>query len=182
MVVRVISGFQTGADLGGIDAAIAVGAPYGGWVPKGRKNEAGVIPAHYVCEETDSASYKVRTKMNVDGSDGTALFTLKEPTGGSKETAEFARAASKPLLECQLGTGIVTTSKGIDPLTQWSVAVRLHDPAEFDHAVAQLIASWVQENAISTLNVAGSRESRAVGIQERVMGVIVLTLCLLKEE
>ena len=44
MLKKIISGCQTGADIAAIDAAIDNGFPYGGWVPKGRLNEASSLP------------------------------------------------------------------------------------------------------------------------------------------
>ena len=45
MITKIISGGQTGADRGGLDAAIHCQRPHGGWCPKGRKAEDGIIPA-----------------------------------------------------------------------------------------------------------------------------------------
>ena len=36
MTFKIVSGGQTGVDRAGLEAAIALGLPYGGWVPKGR--------------------------------------------------------------------------------------------------------------------------------------------------
>ena len=44
-IAKIISGGQTGADRGGLDAAIALNVPHGGWCPKGRRAEDGGIPA-----------------------------------------------------------------------------------------------------------------------------------------
>ncbi|MFH7326653.1 YpsA SLOG family protein [Desulfurivibrio sp. C05AmB] len=41
MLTRIISGGQTGADQAGLDVAIKLGIPHGGWIPKGRMTEAG---------------------------------------------------------------------------------------------------------------------------------------------
>ncbi|MFB3114968.1 MAG: YpsA SLOG family protein, partial [Nitrospirales bacterium] len=41
MITKLISGGQTGADRGGLDAAIHCDLPHGGWCPKGRKAEDG---------------------------------------------------------------------------------------------------------------------------------------------
>jgi hypothetical protein len=65
MVERIISGGQTGADRGGLTAAIKLGIPHGGWCPKGRRAEDGQVPACYHLEETGSSSYQARTKRNV---------------------------------------------------------------------------------------------------------------------
>ncbi|HLZ07124.1 MAG TPA: putative molybdenum carrier protein, partial [Chloroflexota bacterium] len=56
-VEKVISGGQTGADRGGLEAAIELGIPHGGFCPKGRKSEDGPIPEKYQLEETPSPSY-----------------------------------------------------------------------------------------------------------------------------
>ena len=47
MITKIISGGQSGADRGGLDAAIHCALPHGGWCPKGRKAEDGIIPAEY---------------------------------------------------------------------------------------------------------------------------------------
>lgn len=46
-IAKIVSGGQTGADRGGLDAAIELGIRHGGWCPKGRKAEDGAIPATY---------------------------------------------------------------------------------------------------------------------------------------
>ncbi len=90
-ISRIVSGGQTGADRGGLDAAIELGIPHGGWCPKGRKSEDGTIPLIYQLVETSSSDYKVRTEKNVADSDATVIFTYGKPTGGSKPTANFAK-------------------------------------------------------------------------------------------
>ena len=44
---KIISGGQTGVDLGALEAALAASFPCGGWCPADRKAEDGVIPAKY---------------------------------------------------------------------------------------------------------------------------------------
>jgi hypothetical protein len=69
--------------------------PHGGWCPKGRKAEDGVIPPQYQLTETPSASYLQRTEWNVRDSDGTVIFTIAAKlAGGLKRTAEFANKHS----------------------------------------------------------------------------------------
>jgi Circularly permutated YpsA SLOG family len=43
MLSKIVSGGQTGADQAALDAAIELGFPHGGWVPKGRKTESGPL-------------------------------------------------------------------------------------------------------------------------------------------
>lgn len=144
-VFTIVSGGQTGADRGGLEAAIALGIAHGGWCPQGRRAEDGVIPARYQLRESDSPSYGERTRRNVVDSDATVLFSRGAPAGGSELTAAIARELGKPLLE--LDTRFVVTQ-----------------PQEAAHR----LRSWLAQHAVATLNVAGSRESEAPGIQALV--------------
>jgi hypothetical protein len=130
---KIVSGGQTGADRGGLDAAVALGIPHGGWCPKGRRAEDGAVPARYRLRETTSREYQPRTKANVRDSDGTVIFTSGHLEGGSRFTSETALDTGKPVLH----------------LDHWLVAERIH-----------------------TLNVAGSRGSKAKELHARVVAVL----------
>jgi hypothetical protein len=147
MIERIFSGGQTGADRGGLDAAIDLGIEHGGWCPKGRLAEDGAVPGRYRLRETATAEYAERTRRNVEEADATAIFTRGAPTGGSALTAEFARRAGKPLLAIDLSRAT---------------------PAE----AAAALRRFVEEHAARTLNVAGSRESFAPGIAEEVRAIV----------
>ncbi len=150
MIERIVSGGQTGADRAGLDAAIACGIPHGGWCPKGRTAEDGVIPERYQLTETEGVSYLARTERNVKQSDGTVIFTLGELAGGSLRTVDFARRHRKPWKHIQLG--------GIG-----------------DEQAAEALRRFVTEQGIKVLNVAGSSESREPGLHQRVQAVVRLT-------
>jgi len=90
-VTKIISGGQTGADRGGLEAAIRCNVPHGGWCPHGRQAEDGVVPEKYRLREMDSPEYQARTEANVLDADATVIFTQGAPTGGSFETIEFCR-------------------------------------------------------------------------------------------
>ena len=83
VITKIVSGGQSGADQGGLDAAIELGIPHGGWCPKGRKSEDGAIPDKYNLVETKSGDYRVRTEQNVVDSDATVVFTYGPASGGS---------------------------------------------------------------------------------------------------
>ena len=87
-ITKIISGGQTGADRGGLEAAIEYGIPHDGWCPKGRLAEDGVIPDKYELSEMASKSYLKRTEANVVDSDAIVIFAFGKLTGGSKRTAE----------------------------------------------------------------------------------------------
>lgn len=96
MITKIVSGGQTGADRGGLDAAIYCEIPHGGWCPKGRKAEEGIIPLDYHLNEMQSAEYLARTKANVVDSDATVIFTYGPLSGGSLKTATYAHHLENP--------------------------------------------------------------------------------------
>ena len=98
MIKKIISGGQTGADQAGLDVAIELSIPHGGWIPKGRKTENGILPAKYKLTEMNSTSYPKRTEKNVLDSDGTVIFTTGSLTGGSALTRKFANKHNRPVL------------------------------------------------------------------------------------
>ena len=144
-ITKIISGGQTGADRAGLDAALWHGFPHGGWCPKGRKAEDGLIARQYQLKETPSANYLQRTEWNVRDSDGTIVFTFApEISGGSKRTLEFSHQHKKPCLH---------------------ISRRDYDPEV-------LVQKFIAEHGIKLLNIAGSRESKEPGINEWVKGVL----------
>jgi len=154
MIKTVMSGGQTGADRGGLEAAIACGVPHGGWCPKERKSEDGTIPVHYQLRETASDDYTERTRANVKDSDATVIFFCSELSGGSRLTAEVCKKRNKPCL-----------------------VIDLNDCD--DKQACREIVTWLKQEFLLgdiILNVAGSRESQAPGIYERVLDVMVTVL------
>ena len=156
-MARIVSGGQTGADRGGLDGAIAQGVPHGGWCPKGRKAEDGAIPARYKLIETPSADYLQRTEWNARDSHCTVIFTRGKLTRGSKRTVEFCVKYQRPWLHVDLTDGKDTEGH------------------------AAVIAEWLSGGGLlfgsgippcPVLNVAGSRESEAPGIQKQVADVL----------
>lgn len=133
---KIVAGGQTGADRAGLDVAIRWGFPYGGWCPKNRKAEDGVIGGQYQLVETPSANYLQRTEWNARDSDATVIFTLAPTlTGGSKRTAEFAEKHRKPFL---------------------------HLPRHLSsyEPPALVLQRFVAQNSVRVLNVAGTRGSK----------------------
>src|SRR5215510_11495654 len=98
----IISGGQTGADRGGLDAAGKLRIPRSGWCPRGRRAEDGRIPPEYPLKESSSSSYQDRTERNVTWADGTVVFTFGTPTGGSALTLRLAERHRMPFLHLDL--------------------------------------------------------------------------------
>ncbi len=82
-IKKIVSGGQTGVGRAALDMALELGIPRGGWCPKGRKAEHGPIDIRYPLKETRSANYRIRTGRNVRKSDGTLIFTWREPKSGT---------------------------------------------------------------------------------------------------
>ncbi len=82
MIERVISGGQTGADMGGLLAATRAGIPTGGWAPKGwlretpngHGEEQGDWLARFGLKECPESGYPARRTRNVKDCDAILLF------------------------------------------------------------------------------------------------------------
>lgn len=144
--MRIISGGQTGADRGGLDAAIELGIPHGGWCPLGRRSEDVIIPSHYQLTEAPSPQFGIRTEFNIRDSDLTILFTRGAPTGDSRRTWVLANDLQKNFY--------------------WIDLTGSEDPIDLTYRV---LAHYHPK----VLNIAGSRESKAPGIQEEVKTILV---------
>ncbi len=133
---RIVSGGQTGVDRGALDAAISLGFEHGGWCPRGRLAEDGVIPRRYRLRQTKSADYPTRTEQNVLDSDGTLILYRQRLYGGTELTRRLAEKHGKPYF-------VVDLNQTVD---------------------LQPVRRWIDDQAIAVLNVAGPRESSSPGI------------------
>lgn len=142
MVSKIISGGQTGVDRAALDVAIEMGIPHGGWVPKGRKAEDGVIPVKYEVEEISGNGYPERTEKNIAESDGTLIISRGNLTGGSALTRELAIKQRRPWLHINLEKS--------NPFI-----------------AAKTIVGWIKDYDIRVLNIAGPRTSQDPEIYEK---------------
>ncbi len=147
MIKKIISGGQTGADQAALDAAIHLGIPHGGWIPKGRKTEMGRLDEKYRLREMPTDSYLARTEQNVLDSEGTLILSHGPLIGGSKQTLLLAQAHAKPCLHFEL-----------DCISEEEAAFRLQ--------------AWVLVNNIRILNVAGPRASSDPMIYQKTVHVL----------
>lgn len=153
MVELVISGGQTGADPGGLHAALACGIPTGGWAPRGWLTEAGPAPwladwGLAECPEGDTEAERYRTwrRRCVKDYDAALIFgDLASP--GSRGLIRDSRALGKRWVHVQAG---VTTPRHI--------------------------IDFIRNARVSRLMVAGNRESRDPGIGERVERFLLVVL------
>jgi hypothetical protein len=151
---QVLSGGQTGADRGGLEAALQLGIPIGGWAPLGYRAEDGRIPERYAAHlrEHPSRHYPHRTEANVQAADVTLVLTYGPPDRGSGLTVELCRRHGRPVLAV--------------------------DPRSPD--VAARIMIFLVEHRPGSVNVAGNRESRSPGIGKVVCTVLhsAFTACM----
>jgi hypothetical protein len=148
MISRVVSGGQTGVDRAGLDAALALGIPCGGWCPRGRRAEDGRIDVRYPLQETPSRDYAERTEWNVRDSDGTLILARGAPQGGTALTLEIARRLGRPALVIDLAAA--------------------REPGA--------VRDWLAREGIRILNVAGPRESAAPGIHAEALRLLQFVL------
>jgi len=143
--MKIISGGQTGADLGGLEAGKELGLETGGWAPKGWLTEKGPqrkLLESYGLKEYTEFGYPARTKRNVMDADLTLIFG-RMSGAGSKLTEYYCQRFGKPY--------------AVNPLV--------------GH-----IHKLIEKYNVKILNVAGNRESRNPGIQERVRKLLVEAL------
>lgn len=94
---RIRSGGQTGVDRAALDWAIARGIPHAGWCPRGRLANDGPLPSRYQLQETPSASWSQRTRLNVRDADATLILHAGPLQGGTRLTLRLAQQMGKPV-------------------------------------------------------------------------------------
>jgi len=147
MIIKIISGGQTGADQAALDAAIVTGTPHGGWMPEGRLTEKGPLSKKYDMEEMIGCGYSERTEKNVVESDGTMIISYGKLTGGSGYTMAMARNHNKPCLHIDLNNQSMSDA-------------------------VECILAWLRKHMIQVLNVAGSRASKDEKIYRAVFSLM----------
>lgn len=154
-MITIVSGGQTGVDRAALDAAIKLNIPQGGWCPKGRLAEDGIISNKYNLKETETSEYSERTKLNIRDSDGTLVIvpeSLKNITDGTILTVQELKEKGKAYI-------IISLSEGFN---------------------INEILLWMKQNQIKTLNIAGPRESQCPGIYSAALHFMENFLSILK--
>lgn len=140
MLSKVVSGGQSGVDRAALDWAAQTGLELGGWCPRNRQAEDGIIDSRYPLRETPSSDPAQRTEWNVRDSDATLILTLASARSrGTDLTQQLARRLGRPHLCLDLD----------------------------DAAATEPIGDWLGRHQVRILNVAGPRESEAPGIYSR---------------
>ena len=137
--MKIVSGGQTGVDRAALDVALKLALPHGGWCPKKRKAEDSQIPSFYFLRETESEEYSERTKRNIADSDGTLIIIYGNIN--------------------KLTDGTILTNKEVNQKNKPYFILDLQGNQNVENTI-----SWIIENKIEILNVAGPRETQIPGI------------------
>lgn len=169
MIIRkVISGGQTGVDIGGLAAAKACNIPTGGLMPCNWQTEEGRHPEYkelYGMEECEGG-YTQRTRLNLRMADASIIIAQDWKSPGTVQTLEMCEMYQKPYFR-----------------------VTMQSPAHMaflDGQNPNVFADWLVngakfarlENVV--LNVAGNRESKARGIGNWTQNYLRMAFNILK--
>ena len=173
MILQIVSGGQTGADQGGLEAAIALGIPVGGWAPKGWLTENGPDPTlewKYGMKEHAKPGYPARTLANVQESDCTIIFGNLR-SAGSMLTRELCVENKKPYSHIP---GLYILLQEFRAHMQGKVEeAKLVD--QFNHLRTTQMGFFrgFIKGRFTVLNIAGNRESVQPGIQQAVKSFLI---------
>ena len=140
--MKIISGGQTGSDLGGLEGAKKAKLETGGMAPHGYRTENGPnLELHtvYGLKESDRSNYNYRTQQNIKNSDGTVIFAKNVASPGTHLTITICRGEKKPYI----------CNPSVNELQ-----------------------GFCNYHNVQVLNVAGNRESVAPGIQKKACEII----------
>lgn len=157
--MKIISGGQTGADIGAIIAAHALKFSTGGTMPLGFKTQAGDKPEYaalYGMTEHSSDKYPPRTFQNVKDGDATVRIAVNFDSPGEKLTLTAIEKYKKPHFD-----------------------VLVKDTSEFSIESANspiTLAKWIMDNKFTVVNFAGNSERTAPGIENYVIRYVTAVL------
>ena len=137
--LQIISGGQTGVDRAALDFALLHKIKCGGFCPRGRLAEDGIIASKYPLQESPTGFYQERTRLNITYSDATLILISENLFGkGSLYTRNTCRQLKKEYLVIDL-----TLNSGEN---------------------IKICREWLSSHQIRILNIAGNRESTTPGI------------------
>lgn len=144
--MKIISGGQTGADQGALEGASDAGIETGGFTVEGFLTEKGKNPALRKFGLVPCCiDYPSRTEINVAVSDYTIWF-------GKGDSA-----------------GYLATKRSCK---QWDKVMFTIDKFDDEIAVIDLVSHLFKTYQSNVVNIAGNRESKSPGIQEKVRRII----------
>lgn len=183
LLVKIISGGQTGADRAGLEAAKELGLETGGWAPQGFMTTKGrdeTLKTEFGLEEFKtkssllSQSYVQRSIQNVISSDATLAFRYYE-----------SRGTDRTIGYCMTGRWIDPPDKVPGKITRPVMAISSAIDPETDERSrpdlwkekAKLLHLFLIKNNVKVLNVCGHRqEEDDPGWQKRIKDFLLFAL------
>lgn len=146
MIVKIISGGQTGVDVAALRAAHALGIPTGGIMPKGWRTIDGPRPEYarlYGMTESPFVDYQRRTFANAGSAHATLRIAFDWNSAGELCTLRAVHAAG-----------------------QWPFDIGLDNDLCANAARVTAAVAWIRERGPGLiLNVAGNIEQTVRGIE-----------------
>jgi hypothetical protein len=145
-IERIISGGQTGADLGGLLAAERLGMKTGGVAAAGFRTEKGkqpILGKRFGLSEHSSWQYPPRTEENVRLSCVTLIFSANATSRGTQMTIDFTVKHKKEYLLVDVNAPNV-----------------------------ELIIDFIHSHAPTIINIAGNRESVSPGVTRKTRDIL----------
>ena len=168
-LTRIISGGQSGADMGGLDAAIELGIPTGGTAAAGFQ------------QETNEGSKIKNTELNTKYGLKEGAITKREGAYGTYDDVYYQRTIDNAQeADGTIWFGNPNSPGGILTLkdtTQQGKVKPLINPTN-----AEEIRKWIIDNNIKVLNVAGNREKSKPGIYNTTKTMLVEALTPVKQD
>jgi hypothetical protein len=159
----VVSGGQTGADQGGLEAARKAGVQTGGQAAAQYKTSIGNNPMLQAYGLAARGSYDERTKVNIDYADGTVIIAHDLNSPGTVLTRNYAKTAHTKLLELDVSEIIRLARLG--PMNGTGPVIDLI----VQHAAE--LSQFITKHQIQVLNVAGNRELKPDGKQYGILAM-----------
>lgn len=165
MLSKVISGGQTGAERAALEAALELGIKTGGCAPLHYMTAAGpdtslfrrygllqVIPNNNIISVAES--YRLRSRVNVDMSDGTVVFKCYHSKSLDR-TIEYCRnemynRSSKP---------VIIISRAVSPSID---KISNNDVSVIWRREATRLRKFIIQNNIRTLNIRGNIQNNDI--------------------
>ena len=151
LTLKIVSGGQTGVDLGALNAAKKAGIATGGCLPKGCKTEDGIdlsLKIRYTMYESTKSDYKDRTEQNVRKTDATVILTGVKSRGSD------------------------LTKKICEKFEKEYVLVDINDLDASEKIVNFVQEIFNKKSRKIILNLAGNRESKYPGIENKTMEIL----------
>jgi hypothetical protein len=172
-LTTVISGGQTGADIAAVRAAQQLKLKTGGHVPlfyeTWRMHKYGFVKINKPVDGTEMSAgdqFALRSRLNVDNSDGTLAFRTHASVGTDKTIAYALRKKWEyPAYLRSKNIGVVLPPTTYKPLLLIANLKK--------EGIEQEIREWLQRHNIRVLNVAGHRDE---ALEEGVYDLLLRTL------